>query len=107
MKFDKKKGMVPLRPDHFGDRVKFVGNLDKNDLSIMLSEVQEKDHGIYHCNIINHPDRIQGRNNITLTVVDHRTLASSLLSFSRRLRKQYSTVGLPDDGKSRFILVNI
>ncbi|XP_059931760.1 sodium channel subunit beta-2 isoform X1 [Gadus macrocephalus] len=69
MKFDKKKGMVPLRLDHFGDRVKFVGNLEKNDMSITLSEVEVKDEGYYHCNIINHPDRNAGRNNITLLVV--------------------------------------
>ncbi|XP_023833770.1 sodium channel regulatory subunit beta-2-like [Salvelinus sp. IW2-2015] len=34
-----KKGMMPLRTDQFSDRVQFVGNLEKNDLSITLSDV--------------------------------------------------------------------
>jgi hypothetical protein len=88
MKFDKKKGMVPLRLDHFGDRVKFVGDLEKNDMSITLSEVEVKDEGYYHCNIINHPDRNAGRNNITLLVVLERTLSSSLFSFSRPIKER-------------------
>ncbi|KAG7247869.1 hypothetical protein CRUP_014969, partial [Coryphaenoides rupestris] len=37
MKFYSKRGMVPLRSDRFGDRVVFVGNLEKNDVSITLS----------------------------------------------------------------------
>ena len=90
MKFDKKKGMVPLRSDRFGDRVKFVGNSDKNDLSIMLSDVQPQDEGFYYCNIINHPDRIQGRNNVSLSMVFKRTLASSPLSFSRYVSNSLS-----------------
>ncbi|CAL8350977.1 unnamed protein product [Lota lota] len=70
MKFDSKsKGMVLLRTDRFGDRVVFDGNLDKKDLSIKLLDVQVEDQGLYHCYIINHPDRIQGHGNITLYVV--------------------------------------
>uniref|UniRef100_A0A667Z490 Sodium channel, voltage-gated, type II, beta n=1 Tax=Myripristis murdjan TaxID=586833 RepID=A0A667Z490_9TELE len=52
-----KKGMVPLRSDRFGERVVFAGNLEKNDLSITLSDVQ------------NPPDRIQGHGVIQLNVV--------------------------------------
>lgn len=69
MTYYKKRGMVALRPDRFGDRVTFVGNLDKNDLSITLSEVQLEDEGIYNCYVRNPPDRIQGLGVIKLKVV--------------------------------------
>uniref|UniRef100_A0A3P9A0A6 Ig-like domain-containing protein n=1 Tax=Esox lucius TaxID=8010 RepID=A0A3P9A0A6_ESOLU len=64
-----KKGMVPLRTEQFGDRVQFVGNLDKNDLSITLSDVQLSDEGIYHCYVRNPPDRILGHGETKLFVV--------------------------------------
>uniref|UniRef100_A0A667ZGX1 Sodium channel, voltage-gated, type II, beta n=1 Tax=Myripristis murdjan TaxID=586833 RepID=A0A667ZGX1_9TELE len=57
MTYYSKKGMVPLRSDRFGERVVFAGNLEKNDLSITLSDVQ------------NPPDRIQGHGVIQLNVV--------------------------------------
>ncbi|KAL7400059.1 hypothetical protein ABVT39_005890 [Epinephelus coioides] len=69
MTFHKKKGMVPLRSERFGDRVTFAGNLDKNDLSITLSDVQLEDEGIYNCYVKNPPDRIQGHGVIQLNVV--------------------------------------
>ncbi|KAK7909777.1 hypothetical protein WMY93_014461 [Mugilogobius chulae] len=69
MTYYKKRGMVPLRSDRFGDRVAFAGNLDKNDLSITLSDVQLEDEGVYNCYVRNPPDRIQGKGSITLTVV--------------------------------------
>ncbi|GAA6221577.1 sodium channel subunit beta-2 isoform X1 [Lates japonicus] len=69
MTYYKKKGMVPLRPERFGDRVTFAGNLDKNDLSITLSDVQVYDVGIYNCYVKNPPDRIQGHGVIQLNVV--------------------------------------
>ncbi|KAG7478656.1 hypothetical protein JOB18_004996 [Solea senegalensis] len=69
MTFDVKKGMVPLRPERFGERVTFAGNLDKNDLSITLSDVKVDDVGIYKCHVKNPPDRIQGRGIIQLNVV--------------------------------------
>ncbi|XP_034556789.1 sodium channel subunit beta-2 isoform X2 [Notolabrus celidotus] len=69
IKYDKKKGMVPLRSDFFGDRVKFAGLLEKNDLSITLSDVQLEDEGFYTCYVINPPDRIHGRGVIELIVV--------------------------------------
>ncbi|KAK5904358.1 hypothetical protein CesoFtcFv8_005933 [Champsocephalus esox] len=69
MTFIKNKGMVPQRSYQFGDRVMFVGNLDKNDLSITLSEVQIEDEGLYNCYVRNPPDRIQGHGTIRLHVV--------------------------------------
>ncbi|XP_014069655.1 sodium channel subunit beta-2 [Salmo salar] len=64
-----KKGMMPLRTDRFSDRVQFVGNLEKNDLSITLSDVQLSDKGIYNCYVRNPPDRIQGHGIINMFVV--------------------------------------
>lgn len=80
MRFYSKKGMVPLRSDRFADRVVFVGNLEKNDLSITLSDVQVEDEGFYHCYVRNPPDRIQGHGIVELSVVSERMLASPLLS---------------------------
>ncbi|XP_021443125.1 sodium channel subunit beta-2 [Oncorhynchus mykiss] len=64
-----KKGMMPLRTDRFSDRVQFVGNLEKNDLSITLSDVQLSDEGVYNCYVRNPPDRIQGHGIINMFVV--------------------------------------
>ncbi|KAJ3590452.1 hypothetical protein NHX12_008403 [Muraenolepis orangiensis] len=69
MRFYRDRGMVPLRSIHFGDRVMFVGNLEKNDLSITLSDVQVDDEGFYHCYVRNPPDRIQGQGTVELCVV--------------------------------------
>ncbi|XP_060902247.1 sodium channel subunit beta-2 [Labrus mixtus] len=68
MTYFRKKGMV-LRSDRFGDRVSFVGILEKNDLSITLSDVQKEDEGFYKCYVRNPPDRIQGLGVIELKVV--------------------------------------
>ncbi|KAM6987843.1 sodium channel regulatory subunit beta-2 isoform 1-T1 [Tautogolabrus adspersus] len=68
MTYFRKKGMV-LRSDRFGDRVSFVGILEKNDLSITLSDVQIEDEGFYKCYVRNPPDRIQGLGVIELKVV--------------------------------------
>lgn len=65
----RKRGMVPLRSERFGERVTFAGNLLKNDLSITLSDVQLEDEGIYNCYVKNPPDRIQGHGIIQLNVV--------------------------------------
>ncbi|CAJ1065716.1 sodium channel subunit beta-2 [Xyrichtys novacula] len=64
-----KKGMMPLRAHRFGERVTFVGVLEKNDLSISLSDVQLEDEGFYNCYVRNPPDRIQGHGVIELIVV--------------------------------------
>lgn len=69
MTFHKKKGMVAVRSERFGDRVTFAGNLDKNDLSVTLSDVQLEDEGIYNCYVKNPPDRIQGHGVLQLNVV--------------------------------------
>lgn len=69
MTYSRKKGMVPLRSDRFGDRVMFAGNLEKNDLSFTLSDVQLEDEGVYNCYVRNPPDRIQGHGVIKLKVV--------------------------------------
>ncbi|XP_036943167.1 sodium channel subunit beta-2 [Acanthopagrus latus] len=69
MKFVRKKGMVSVPSERFGDRVMFAGNLDKNDLSFTLSDVQLEDEGIYNCHVRNPPDRIKGHGIIQLKVV--------------------------------------
>uniref|UniRef100_A0A673MVF3 Sodium channel, voltage-gated, type II, beta n=1 Tax=Sinocyclocheilus rhinocerous TaxID=307959 RepID=A0A673MVF3_9TELE len=53
----------------FGDRVLFSGNLDKNDLSITILDVQLTDEGIYNCYVRNPPDRIQGHGTIQFVVL--------------------------------------
>lgn len=55
-----KNKITPLKSSRFGDRVTFSGNLDKNDLSIIISDMQLTDKGIYNCYVRNPPDRIQG-----------------------------------------------
>uniref|UniRef100_UPI0037E80080 sodium channel subunit beta-2 isoform X1 n=2 Tax=Semicossyphus pulcher TaxID=241346 RepID=UPI0037E80080 len=69
MVYYRKKGMVALRSDRFGDRVTFAGLLEKNDLAITLSDVQLDDEGFYNCYVRNPPDRIQGHGVIELIVV--------------------------------------
>lgn len=64
-----RKRMQALPSNRFGDRVVFSGNLEKNDLSITISDVQLEDEGIYHCYVKNPPDRIQGNGTIRLYVV--------------------------------------
>lgn len=66
--------MMALRPERFGDRVSFVGNLDRNDLSITLSDVQKQDEGTYHCYVRNPPDRITGHGVIQFRVVNERKI---------------------------------
>lgn len=68
--------MVPQRTERFDDRVEFAGNLDKNDLSFTLSDVQPMDEGLYNCYVRNPPDRIQGHGVIQLKVVTKRKLRS-------------------------------
>lgn len=72
MTYSRKKGMVPVRSERFGDRVTFAGNLDKNDLSIILSDVQLEDEGIYNCYVRNPPDRIQGHGAIQFKTMTKR-----------------------------------
>lgn len=71
MSYSRKRGAVELRPTipRLIDRVTFAGDLDKNDLSITLSDVQLEDEGVYNCYVKNPPDRIQGHGVIQFNVV--------------------------------------
>lgn len=64
-----KNKITPLKSSRFGDRVVFTGNLEKNDLSITISDVQLTDEGIYNCYVRNPPDRIQGHGAIQFFVL--------------------------------------
>ncbi|KAJ8372717.1 hypothetical protein AAFF_G00277860 [Aldrovandia affinis] len=64
-----KQGFTPVRTERFEDRVEFVGNLERNDVSVSLSDVQISDEGIYNCFVRNPPDRVQGHGVIYLIVV--------------------------------------
>lgn len=64
-----KNKITPLKSSRFGDRVIFSGNLDKNDLSITISDVQLTDEGIYNCYVRNPPDRIQGHGTIQVLIL--------------------------------------
>ena len=79
MVFYQRIGMVTLRTDRFEDRVVFAGNLEKNDLSIKLSDIQMYDMGIYTCYVMNSPDRIPGYGAIQLNVVTERKMLTLYL----------------------------
>ncbi|KAL4647308.1 sodium channel subunit beta-2 [Arapaima gigas] len=64
-----KHRMTVLRTERFGDRVVFSGNLDKNDVSFTIHDVQLNDNGIYNCYVRNPPDRQQGKGTIRLNVL--------------------------------------
>lgn len=74
MTYSRKRGQVELRSTipRLMDRVTFAGDLDKNDLSITLSDVQLEDEGVYNCYVRNPPDRIQGHGAIQFNVVTKR-----------------------------------
>ncbi|KAJ8280217.1 hypothetical protein GJAV_G00051950 [Gymnothorax javanicus] len=55
--------------EKFGNRVAFVGNVEKNDLSITISDVQLSDDGYYNCSVRNPPDRVHGTGIIKLNVL--------------------------------------
>ncbi|XP_015193313.1 sodium channel subunit beta-2 isoform X3 [Lepisosteus oculatus] len=64
-----KHKMTALPTAQFEDRVKFSGNLEKNDVSVTISDVQTFDEGIYNCFVRNPPDRQQGHGVINLVVI--------------------------------------
>ncbi|CAM4551251.1 unnamed protein product [Leuciscus chuanchicus] len=64
-----KTRITPLKPSRFGERAIFSGNLEKNDLSITILDVQLTDDGIYNCYVRNPPDRIQGHGTIQFNVL--------------------------------------
>ncbi|XP_053547263.1 sodium channel subunit beta-2 [Bombina bombina] len=67
VRFDKK--IILLNPDNFQNRVVFSGNATKNDLSIIIHDVQLEDKGIYNCTVLNPPDRHKGSGIINLEVL--------------------------------------
>ncbi|KAM4652091.1 sodium channel regulatory subunit beta-2 [Discoglossus pictus] len=67
VKFDKK--IVILHSENFQNRVEFVGSLNKNDLSVLIKEVQLEDRGEYNCIVLNPPDRFKGTGKIRLKVL--------------------------------------
>lgn len=69
----------------------FAGNLDKNDLSITLSNVQIEDEGIYNCNVRNPPDRITGQHGIQLNVVTERKTLNLHLLADTTLHESYTS----------------
>lgn len=87
--------MVALRSERFGERVTFAGNLDKNDLSITLSDVQLEDMGIYNCYVRNPPDRIKGHGVIQLNVVTERKILSLPSEDTQKIVKVYESLLLP------------
>lgn len=91
MTYSRKKGMVPLRSERFGDRVTFAGNLDKNDLSIVLSDVQLEDEGIYNCYVRNPPDRIQGHGAIQFKTMTKRKSVTPPLR-DARVRRRWAQI---------------
>ncbi|KAM4703329.1 sodium channel regulatory subunit beta-2 isoform 2-T2 [Rhinophrynus dorsalis] len=67
IQFDKK--IAYHRLERFQNRVEFIGNPSKNDLSVMIREVQLQDAGEYHCYVLNPPDRLKGTGKILLEVL--------------------------------------
>ncbi|TKS83173.1 Myelin protein zero-like protein 1 [Collichthys lucidus] len=43
-------------PDDYKDRVQFIGDMNKNDVSIQLSPIQFSDNGTFFCDVKNPPD---------------------------------------------------
>ncbi|XP_048837332.1 sodium channel subunit beta-2 isoform X2 [Brienomyrus brachyistius] len=64
-----KHRVTVIRTERFDDRVVFAGKLEKNDLSITISDVQLSDSGIYKCYVRNPPDRQLGNASIFLDVL--------------------------------------
>uniref|UniRef100_A0A8C5RCY2 Sodium voltage-gated channel beta subunit 2 n=1 Tax=Leptobrachium leishanense TaxID=445787 RepID=A0A8C5RCY2_9ANUR len=67
IQFDKK--IINQRLEHFQNRVEFSGNPTKNDLSVVIRDVQLDDEGEYHCYVLNPPDRHKGTGKIRLAVL--------------------------------------
>ncbi|XP_075460331.1 sodium channel regulatory subunit beta-2 isoform X2 [Ascaphus truei] len=67
IQYDKK--IINLRLDRFQNRVEFSGNPSKNNVSVVIREVQLNDEGEYHCYVLNPPDRHKGTGKIRLKVL--------------------------------------
>ncbi|XP_069752195.1 sodium channel regulatory subunit beta-2-like [Narcine bancroftii] len=61
--------VIISRADQFWGRVEWSGNLEKNDVSVTIHDVQTSDEGIYKCHVLNPPDRHKGLGTIHLSVV--------------------------------------
>ncbi|XP_055516497.1 sodium channel subunit beta-2-like [Leucoraja erinacea] len=57
------------RTEPFWGRVEWSGNLNKNDVSITIHNIQTIDEGFYKCYVLNPPDRHKGLGIIQLSVV--------------------------------------
>lgn len=49
-------GKAALPPKEFKDRVQFIGDINKKDVSIRLNPAQFSDNGTYFCDVKNPPD---------------------------------------------------
>ena len=49
-------GRISLGHEEFRDRVQFVGDINKRDVSIQLSPTQFSDNGTFFCDVKNPPD---------------------------------------------------
>lgn len=95
-----------VRSDRFGERVMFAGNLDKNDLSFTLSDVQLEDEGVYNCYVRNPPDRIKGHGVIQLNVVTKRKMLT-FLPFDTLPDFVIAHISIPQTFKFSSLLPNI
>ncbi|KAF7206694.1 transcript variant X2 [Nothobranchius furzeri] len=56
-------------PDEFKDRVEFIGDINKKDVSIQLNPAQFSDNGTFFCDVKNPPDIIGTQAQTRLRVV--------------------------------------
>ncbi|KAK2828407.1 hypothetical protein Q5P01_019441 [Channa striata] len=64
-------------PEEFKDRVQFIGDINKRDVSIHLSPVQFSDNGTFFCDVRNPPDISGTPAQIQLRVVRRESLPQS------------------------------
>ncbi|MEE6467680.1 hypothetical protein FKM82_008020 [Ascaphus truei] len=65
----------------FKDRITWAGDLDKNDASIKIDNMQFKDYGTYICDVKNPPDILVPPKQIKLRVVEKENLPFSNIPF--------------------------
>ncbi|XP_070774129.1 myelin protein zero-like 1 like [Enoplosus armatus] len=63
--------------DEFKDRVQFIGDINKRDVSIQLNPAQFSDNGTFFCNVKNPPDVMGTEARIELRVVLKESLPQS------------------------------
>ncbi|KAF3705816.1 Myelin protein zero-like protein 1 Precursor [Channa argus] len=64
-------------PDEFKDRVQFIGDINKRDVSIQLSPAQFTDNGTFFCDVRNPPDITGTPARIEVRVVQKESLPQS------------------------------